>query len=75
MNAQIEATILERVSSKLKTTRLQRNFSQEAAAEVSGVPLRTYQRIEAGKQWPNLKQAFLLCTAFDVSLDSLVSKQ
>ena len=54
----------------VRKLRLQRNWSQEQLAQVSGLSIRTIQRIERG-QAPGLESAKSLAAVFDVHVDTL----
>ena len=54
----------------LKALREQKHLTQEGLSEVSGISIRTIQRIEAG-QLPKGHPAKALAKALDIELDSL----
>ena len=54
----------------VRKLRLQRNWSQEQLALLSGLSIRTIQRIERG-QAPGLESAKALAAVFDVHVDTL----
>ena len=54
----------------VRKLRLQRNWSQEQLALLSGLSIRTIQRIERG-QAPGLESAKSLAAVFDVHVDTL----
>ncbi|MBP8065213.1 MAG: helix-turn-helix domain-containing protein, partial [Aeromonadaceae bacterium] len=55
----------------VRKLRLQRNWSQEQLAQVSGLSIRTIQRIERG-QTPGLESVKSLAAVFDVHVESLL---
>ena len=55
---------------QIQKFRLQRGWSQEQLAEVSGLSVRTIQRIESG-QTPSLETLNSLAAVFDVDLSQL----
>lgn len=55
---------------QIQKFRLQRGWSQEQLAEVSGLSVRTIQRIESG-QTPSLETLNALAAVFDVDLSQL----
>ena len=54
----------------VRKLRLQRNWSQEQLAQMSGLSIRTIQRIERG-QTPGLESVKSLAAVFDVHVESL----
>ena len=54
----------------VRKLRLQRNWSQEQLAQISGLSIRTIQRIERG-QTPGLESLRSLAAVFDVHMDKL----
>lgn len=54
----------------VRKLRLQRNWSQEQLAQLSGLSIRTIQRIERG-QTPGLESLKSLAAVFDVHVDTL----
>ena len=52
----------------VRKLRLQRSWSQETLAEISGLSVRTIQRIERGGE-PSLETRSALAAAFDVDAD------
>lgn len=57
---------------QLRALRLRRGWSQEHLAELSGVSVRTIQRIENG-QTPGLASATALAGAFGIDVEELVA--
>ncbi|MCG7389594.1 helix-turn-helix domain-containing protein [Pantoea sp. ACRSB] len=59
---------------KVRALRLQRAWSQEQLAEVSGLSTRTVQRIESGER-PGLETLSALAAVFDVTVAELSSPE
>ncbi len=60
------------LAQKVKTLRKRKGYSQEALAEISGLSLRTVQRIENENRNPSGDSLKRLSTAFGVSPDYLI---
>ncbi len=60
------------LSNHIKTHRARKGYSQEALAEITGLSLRTIQRIENGETEPRGDSLKRLAEAFEVTPDELV---
>lgn len=58
-------------SERLKATRLQKNFSQQAVANGAEIDIRLYQYYEADQRCPAVTTAAKIATFLNVSLDYL----
>ena len=58
----------------VKKLRLEHGWSQEQLAKVSGLSLRTIQRIEAGESC-SIESRLSLASTFDITLSSLLNKK
>lgn len=54
--------------------RLRANLAQQAVIDATGIPHRTYQRIERGTSDPRYSDLLLIAAALDVTLADLVSE-
>ncbi len=61
-------------SSKVKKLRIDKNWSQELLSEVSGLSLRTIQRVESGGN-ASLETVRVLAAAFEVDPNELVLRE
>lgn len=59
---------------RIKALRLERAWSQETLAEISGLSSRTIQRIESGDQ-PSLETMSALAAAFEVTVSELYEEE
>jgi transcriptional regulator with XRE-family HTH domain len=64
---------MEIESGVVKKLRLEHGWSQERLAKVSGLSLRTVQRIEAGESC-SVESRLSLASTFDITLSSLLNK-
>lgn len=64
---------MESIGTKIIEQRKIKGLSQEALAELSGINLRTLQRIEKGASTPRGATLKNLCQALDIDLETLVS--
>jgi transcriptional regulator with XRE-family HTH domain len=55
----------------IKTTRVEKKMSQEEMAAKSGIPIRSYQRIESGESIPRLDVLFRICNVLGVDARKL----
>jgi len=60
------------LANRIKNLRIRKGLSQEELAEVSGLSLRTIQRIENGETEPRGDSLKRLATAFEVSPDEIL---
>lgn len=60
------------LASRIKNFRIRKGFSQEQLAEITGLSLRTIQRIENGETEPRGDSLQRLAKAFDVSPDEIL---
>jgi transcriptional regulator with XRE-family HTH domain len=60
------------LASRIKNLRIRKGFSQEQLAEISGLSLRTIQRIENGETEPRGDSLIRLAAAFEVSPDEIL---
>jgi transcriptional regulator with XRE-family HTH domain len=60
------------LANRIKNLRIRKGFSQEELAEISGLSLRTIQRIENGETEPRGDSLKRLVTAFEVSPDEIL---
>lgn len=60
------------LANRIKNLRIRKSFSQEELAEISGLSLRTVQRIENGESEPRGDSLKRLATAFEVSPDEIL---
>ena len=60
------------LANRIKNLRIRKSFSQEELAEISGLSLRTVQRIENGESEPRGDSLKQLATAFEVSPDEIL---
>lgn len=59
---------------KLKSLRLKKTMSQQAAAVALGISIRQYQRFETGEQRPGYDNLIHIADLFQVSLDWLTGR-
>ena len=62
------------LADRLAELRKTANLSQKQLAEITGVPLRTYQRYEIGERQPTADTLVKLADSYNVSLDYLVGR-
>lgn len=55
--------------------RLAHGLSQQAAADIGGIALRTYQYYERGQREPTVSTLIALADYYDLSLDALVCRE
>ncbi len=55
--------------------RLSNGLSQQAAADIAGIALRTYQYYERGQREPIASTLIALADYYDMSLDELVCRK
>lgn len=67
-------TIYELLPERLAAIRNERNLTQQEAADLCGMPLRTYASIEYGDSFPRKERFERLCSAFGVTSDYFVSQ-
>ena len=60
------------LSNRIKNLRIRKGFSQEELAEISGLSLRTIQRIENGENEPRGDSVKRLAKVFEVSPDEIL---
>ena len=60
------------LANRIKNLRIRKGFSQEELAEISGLSLRTIQRIENGETEPRGDSLKRLSSAFEVSPDEIL---
>jgi len=65
--------ILKAFGEKLKTLRIEKDFSQETVAFVSGLSRSYYAEIELGKRNVSLINIIKIAVALEVELDELLS--
>ncbi len=65
----------EKPGQGLRELRLEKNFKQNFVAEKSGIHLKTYQRMEAGKTKIGLTDVPSLADAFGVPQDEILKKE
>lgn len=65
--------ILKTFGEKLKTIRIEKDFSQETVAFVSGLSRSYYAEIELGKRNVSLINIVKIAVSLDVELDELLS--
>ena len=61
-------------SERLKSLRIEKNFTQADFAKSVGMSLRAYQYYETGAQEPTLSKLIALADFFGVSIDYLVGR-
>ena len=59
---------------EIKVARMKRNLTQEKLARMAGIPLRTYQRLEAGDRGSKLDTLLRVLEALNLELKT-VSKR
>ena len=59
---------------RLRSTRIEKKFTQEKLAEAVGVALRTYQCYEQGVRNPSFEVLVKLADTLDVSTDYLLCR-
>lgn len=62
----------KRIGNDLRKRRLQYGYTQESAAEMTGISLSYYVKIERGIQLPSLEICVALARTFHLSLDSWI---
>jgi len=60
---------------KLKSLRIKKGMSQQAAAVALEISLRAYQHFESGKQRPGYENLIHIADLFEVSLDWLTGRE
>ena len=55
--------------------RIGHGLSQQAAADIAGIALRTYQYYERGQREPTVSTLIALADFYDMSLDELVCRE
>ena len=63
------------LSKKIKELRLKRGMSQDQLADITGLSLRTVQRVESGQNIPRGDTLSRLASAFKVSTEEIVELQ
>ena len=69
-----EVKFLDIFSDRIRELRKARKWTQEEAAELFNVPLRTYCRYEAGERETPFPIAVKIAEIFEVSLDYLAGR-
>lgn len=64
---------LKQFGARIKLLREDDEITQERLAEISGIGIRTVQRIEAGQYAVNLRTVFALCEALGARIDDALS--
>ena len=59
----------------LEKRRLEKGFTQAHMAEVAGVSLATYNRIEAGFQTPSIHRGMRICKELDLDPQVFLSEK
>lgn len=65
----IDDIMLDGIDKQLKHHRKECGYTQQKAAELSGVSYRSLQRIENGEKEPSLRELMALCALYGTSLD------
>jgi len=55
--------------------RLSHNLSQQAAADIAGIALRTYQYYERGQREPTVSALIALADYYKITLDEMVCRE
>jgi len=63
---------MESIASKIKQARIKKGMSQEELAELSGISLRTVQRIENEQNEPRGKTLQLICDTLQINIEDLL---
>ena len=63
---------MESIASKIKQARIRKGMSQEELAELSGISLRTVQRIESEQNEPRGKTLQLICDTLQINIEELL---
>lgn len=66
----MEQSEIKRIGQILKDRRLQFGYTQEFAAEKTGISYSYYTKIERGEQLPSLEVCLQIAKTFRLSLDS-----
>lgn len=61
-------------SEHLLKLRIAHGLSQQGAADIAGIALRTYQYYERGQREPTVSTLIALADYYDMSLDELVCR-
>ena len=62
-------------SEPLLKTRITHGLSQQEAADIAGIALRTYQYYERGQREPTISALIALADYYGMSLDELVCRE
>ena len=60
---------------KLREARQRKHLTQENVAKLAGISLKSYQRIEAGTQHPNVTTAYEIAQIVGETIDNLFIKE
>ena len=63
-----------RLASNVRELRLARGFTQQQMAKLAGLPRATWSNLESGSGNPTLTVLHAVCSAFQVSLEEIVSE-
>ena len=63
---------MESIAAKIKQARIKKGMSQEELAELSGISLRTVQRIENKQNEPRGKTLQLICETLQINIEDLL---
>ncbi len=63
---------MESIATKIKQARIKKGMSQEELAELSGISLRTVQRIETEQNEPRGKTLQLICETLQINIEDLL---
>lgn len=69
---EMEQAEIKRIGQILKDRRLQFGYTQEFAAEKTGISYSYYTKIERGEQLPSMEVCIQLAKTFRLSLDSWI---
>lgn len=66
------ATLTQKLGSRIRKVRKQRNLTQEKLADLAGIDYTYLNMIEAGKRNPSIKKLAKIARALQVSLTELL---
>ncbi|MCB9310582.1 MAG: helix-turn-helix transcriptional regulator [Lewinellaceae bacterium] len=57
---------------KMRVIRIKRNLTREALADILGISVRTYQKIENGQREPTISELKKISDCLSITLEELI---
>ena len=71
--SELSITFKKELGNKLRTARINSGFTQQEAAEITGIKYKTISDYENGKSRPDVEKLSLLCMAYNISADYFIN--